>query len=132
MPFKELLSRKRKGTKVSAPDKSVAKVEQPRKYTYDELLNAESALGRTLFGPIPAGHQREFFALRRNVWMWYENWFDEKGHVEELILRYEVRPDGVYKKPGDGSYVQIHGDELKNFATAVRSYYSLVKTQLYC
>ena len=37
----------------------------PRFYSnrlsYQELLNAESALGRTLFGPIPDGHQREFF-----------------------------------------------------------------------
>ena len=31
------------------------------KISLDDLINAESAIGRTLFGPIPAGHQREFF-----------------------------------------------------------------------
>ena len=27
-------------------------------FTYEDLVNAESALGRTLFGPIPEGHRR--------------------------------------------------------------------------
>ena len=27
-------------------------------FTYEELINAESALGRTLFGPVPEGCRR--------------------------------------------------------------------------
>lgn len=102
-----------------------------RRHTYDELINAESAIGRTLFGPIPSGHQREFFAMRRNIWMWYENWFDEAGQIREMALRYEVRPDGVYKKPLGGVYKKIEGGELDNFVTAVRKYSERVKSELY-
>ncbi len=102
-----------------------------RRLSYDDLINAESSLGRTLFGPIPEGHQREFFALRRNSWMWYENWFDEAGRVQEMMLKYEVRPDGVYKKPRGGSYTKIEGGELNNFIAAVKGYYALVMKRLY-
>lgn len=105
---------------------------QAFKFSYDDLLNAESELGRTLFGPIPYGHQREFFESKKNVWIWYESWLDENGAPQNMIIRYEVRPTGVYKRPNDGSYQKIEGDELNNFVTAVRSYFDLVKRELYC
>ena len=98
----------------------------------DELINAESALGRTLFGPIPEGHQREFFASKRNVWFWYESWVDAAGVAQEMTVRYEVRPTGVYKRVADGRYSKIEGAELNNFRKAARSYLDLVKTKLYC
>lgn len=98
---------------------------------YRDLINAESALGRTIFGPVPAGHQREFFAYRKNVWLWYEAWTDTRGRAESMTVRYEVRPDGVYKRPNNGAYEKLGAAELENFCAAVRSYYSLVKTRLY-
>ncbi len=100
--------------------------------TYDELINAESALGRTLFGPIPEGHQREFFASRKNVWIWHESWTDKFGALQDLTVRYEVRPTGVYKRANKGNYQKIEGAELDNFRQAARSYLNLVKTKLYC
>ena len=100
--------------------------------SYNDLVNAESALGRTLFGPIPAGHQREFFIAKKNVWLWHENWYDELGQKQEITIRYEVRPTGVFKKTIGGSYEKINGAELNNFCTAARSYLQLVKTKLYC
>ncbi|MBQ3296768.1 hypothetical protein IJH01_01380 [Candidatus Saccharibacteria bacterium] len=102
------------------------------KLSYDDLINAESALGRTLFGPIPAGHKREFFAAKKNVWIWYESWTDAAGAVQDMIVRYEVRPTGVYKRAGKGSYQRIEGEELNNFRRAAHSYLTLVKTKLYC
>ena len=102
------------------------------KISLDELINADSELGRTLFGPIPEGHQREFFAGKRNVWFWYESWTDAAGALQEMTLRYEVRPTGVYMKPAGGSYRKIEGDELNNFCKAVRGYLDLVKRKLYC
>lgn len=101
-------------------------------FTYDDLLNAESEIGRTLFGPIPLGHQREFFESKKNVWIWHENWLDELGNPKVITIRYEVRPAGVYKKPLGGGYEKLEGDELDNFVTAVRTYYDLVKHELYC
>lgn len=100
--------------------------------TYDELINAESELGRTLFGPIPVGHQREFFKSRNNVWIWHEHWTDEFGNLQDITVRYEVRPEGVFKKISSGNYEKLTGDELNNFRQAARSYLELVKTKLYC
>lgn len=102
------------------------------KLTYSDLINAESALGRTLFGPIPEGHNREFFAARKNVWIWHESWKDKFGGLQDMTVRYEVRPTGVFKRAGQGNYEKIEGEELDNFRRAAHSYLDLVKTKLYC
>lgn len=108
---------------------------KPKRYTskpsYDDLINIESNLGRTLFGPVPEGHQREFFASKPNVWIWYDKWEDITGVIHEMTIRYEVRPDGVFKKTPDGKFAQIEGTELDNFVNAARRYFDLVKTQIY-
>ena len=101
------------------------------KLSYDELVNAESELGRTLFGQIPAGRQREFFEYRKNIWIWHESWTDKNGKTQETTIRYEVRPDGVYKKPSGGNYEKLKGKELENFVTAAKKYFELVKEKLY-
>lgn len=102
------------------------------KLTLDELINAESVIGRTVFGPVPEGHRREFFESRKNVWFWYESWVDASGIMHEMTIRYEVRPTGVYKKVIGGKYAKLEGDELNNFRKAARSYLNLIKTKLYC
>ena len=90
--------------------------------TTDDLINAESALGRTIFGPVPKDYPREFFHYQNNIWIWHEN---------GLTTRYEVRPTGVFKKSPDGKYHQIQDAELANFRTAARTYLTLIKSQLY-
>ena len=102
------------------------------KLTYEDLINAESALGRTLFGPIPAGHNREFFAAKKNVWIWHESWTDNLGALQDMTVRYEVRPTGVFKRANQGNYEKIEGAELDNFRRAAHSYLDLVKSKLYC
>ena len=102
------------------------------KFSYEDLINAESALGRTVFGPIPEGHRREFFESKRNVWIWHESFVNKVGQLEEMTVRYEVRPTGVYKKPAGGVYEKITGDELNNFRKAAKEYLKLVKSKLYC
>ena len=99
--------------------------------SYDDLLSAESELGRTLFGPIPVGHQREFFKHRGNVWIWHENWLNEAGTEQSITIRYEVRANGVYKKVPGAPYQKLVGSELDNFRLAARSYFDLVKQNLY-
>ncbi|MBQ6147749.1 hypothetical protein IJH66_02510 [Candidatus Saccharibacteria bacterium] len=98
--------------------------------TVEDLINAESELGRTLFGPIPAGHQREFFEHKKNVWIWHESW-NEFGSRKETTIRYEVRENGVYKKPLGGVYTKLKGAELLNFRKAARAYLNLIKQNLY-
>ena len=101
------------------------------KLTYEELINAESALGKTIFGPIPEGHQREFFEYRKNVWIWHESFVDPAGVMQNMTVRYEVRPDGVFKRPNNGNYRKIEGVELENFRRAASIYLNLIKTKLY-
>lgn len=100
--------------------------------SYDDLINAEAELGRTLFGPVPQGHRREFFTAKKNVWIWYESWTDQMGKTNDMTIRYEVRPNGVFKRANMGNYQRIEGAELENFRRAARSYLTLVKTKLYC
>ncbi len=96
-----------------------------------DLINAESRLGASLFGPIPAGHRREFFRYRHNIWIYHENWRDQKNKRKEMTITYSVRENGVYKCPLGGDYVKIKGAELENFKKATRAYLKLVKSQLY-
>lgn len=97
--------------------------DERRKAVERDLINAESALGRTLFGEVKAGHTREFFCLKKNVWLWYE---------DGLMIRYEVRENGVYKQIGSNTtYVKVAGEELQNFRNATKAYLNLVKSHIY-
>ena len=99
--------------------------------TRAELINAESSIGRTLFGPIPTGHRREFFHDRGNVWIWHEGWTEPNHGPHQITVRYEVRPTGVFKKLSAGSYVALEGNELENFRRAAHAYLYLIKRHLY-
>ncbi len=101
----------------SAPNK-----DDRRRAVERDLINAESALGRTIFGQITPGHTREFFCLKRNVWIWHE---------DGVTVRYEVRENGVFKQIGKGNYNKITGTELENFRNATKAYLKLVRTNLY-
>ncbi len=101
-----------------------------RKLTEADLINVESKLGASLFGPIPEGHRREFFRFQHNIWIFHESW-EEDGKSSESTITYEVRENGVYKLPLGGQYIKIKGDELENFRTAVKSYVKIVKARLY-
>ena len=104
---------------------------KPRKTkSLEDKINLESELGRTIFGPIPAGHQREFFEHRKNLWIWHEAWLDS-GKEHSITIRYEVRPDGVFKKTNGSAYYKLEGLELQNFINATRRYLELIKTKLY-
>lgn len=95
-----------------------------------DLINAESALGATLFGPIPAGHRREFFRYRHNIWVFHESWHEGEKKLESTIT-YEVKESGVYKCPLGDEYKKIKGAELENFRRATHEYLKLVKSKLY-
>lgn len=132
MSVKKLLKKRESRRTRRRVDQAVRSGHYTNKFSYEELMNAESKLGRTLFGPVPEGHQREFFQSRRNVWIWHESFVNQLGKIEEMTIRYEVRPTGVFKKPAGGSYERITGAELENFRRAAHGYLDLVKTKLYC
>lgn len=96
--------------------------EERRQAVERDLINAESALGRTLFGDVAPGHQREFFMHKKNVWIWHE---------DGKTIRYEVRQNGVYKKMDETGYHKVTGVELDHFRAAASAYLKLVKSQIY-
>lgn len=99
--------------------------------TERELIEIESQIGRYLFGPIAKGHEREFFCLDEHTWVWYEEWKDESGKKQNRTTRFEVHHNGILKVRDGGHYQYLEGDELENFATAVRMYYEQVMRGIY-
>jgi hypothetical protein len=102
----------------------------PKKITEADLINAESEAAREIFGPVPAGHRREFFHHGKNVWIFHESW-PNGDQTREMTVRYEVRMTGVFKKPLGGKYKQLSGSELDNFIRATRKYLKLIKVRVY-
>ena len=98
------------------------KAEERRAAVEKDLINAESALGRTLFGNVEPGHRREFFMHKKNVWIWHE---------DGMTIRYEVRSNGVFKKVNDSGYHKVTGEELAHFRAAASAYLKLVKSRIY-
>lgn len=99
--------------------------------TERELLTLESEIGAKLFGPIPAGHRREFFCLDATTWIWYEEWLDDKRKKQTSTVRYEVNEHGILKVQEGGRYSYLEGEEFQNFGIAVHMYYEQVARQIY-
>ena len=98
---------------------------------YEQLLGFESKYGGEMFGPVPKGHNRSFFKDKENVWIWYENWINSAGKTEEMIIRYEVRPSGVFRRVGGNKYEKLSDIELDGFRVTAKNYLALMKSKLY-
>lgn len=97
--------------------------EARRRAVERNLINAESSVGRTVFGRVQPGHTREFFCLKKNVWIWHE---------DGITIRYEVRKNGVYKRvENEEHFHKIEGAELQNFTNATKAYLRLIKQNVY-
>ncbi len=97
-----------------------------------QLIKLESDIGRTLFGPIPSGHIREFFCLDAETWVWYEEWRDKNNQSQNHTIRYEVHPNGILKVLGGGAnYSFLNGQELENLSIATQAYKERVVRELY-
>ena len=100
------------------------------KLTERDLINAESAIGRQLFGEIPEGHTRDFFCLDKNTWVWHEEW-KEGRETKTQTVRYEIRGDKMVKISGSGEYSHVKGAELANLTLAIKLYYEQVMRNVY-
>lgn len=100
--------------------------------TERELIQKESEIGSQLFGPIPAGHHRQFFNLDRSTWIWYEEWVDPATKKrQEATIRYEIHQNGILKAQEGARYNFLEGQELTNFITAVQIYYERTMREIY-
>lgn len=86
------------------------------------LIRKEAQIGGRLFGPVPAGHRREFFCLDEHTWVWHEQWLDN-GVTKSATTYYTVRPNTVLKsQDGLTHYKELSLTEAKNFNKAVELY----------
>jgi len=102
-----------------------------KKVTERELIQRESEVGRELFGPVPAGHRREFFCLDEKTCVWYEEYKDTKGKLVTHTTRYEIQGDKVLKAQDGAKYSYLEGAELNNLLTAISLYYDKVLRKIY-
>lgn len=102
-----------------------------RRLTERELIEREARVGGELFGPIAAGHRREFFCLDERTWVWHEEWNDADGRRHVTSTRYEIHDNGVLKAQDGKVYRFIEGEELRNFVVAVRLYYETTAQDIY-
>lgn len=99
--------------------------------TERELLKLESEVGSKLFGPVPAGHRREFFCLDNRTWIWHEEWISQDKKLQTSTVRYEINDTGVLKVQEGARYSYLEGEELQNFGLSVRMYYEQVTRDVY-
>jgi hypothetical protein len=102
-----------------------------KKLTERELIELEAEIGGKLFGPIPAGHRREFFCLDEHTWVWHEEWVDENRQRKVTSTRYEIHDNGILKAQDGKVYKFIEGAELRNLVLAIRLYYEAVARGIY-
>ena len=103
----------------------------PKNLTKRHLIEQESEQGKTIFGPIAAGHRREFFRLDDHTWVWYEEWKDENNKKQSRTTRYELHSNGILKVQDNGAYSFIEGEELHNLTMAIQTYYERVMRNVY-
>ena len=96
------------------PEENYAAIER-------KLIRREAKIGGKLFGPLPEGHERQFFCLDEHTWVWHEIWTDQNGESHTLTTRYEVRPEGILKVQ-NGSYQRLTRNEVKNLLKAAELY----------
>src|ERR1700722_8281876 len=89
------------------------------------MMSNEAEIGGRLFGPVAKGHKRQFFALDRHTWIWYEEWI-ENGRRQAVTTHYEIRPNGILKIQDGQPNQFLTLEEARNLQAATLKYYELV------
>lgn len=95
-----------------------------------ELISREAKIGGAIFGPAPAGVEREFFCLDDRTWVWHESWKDSGGKQQSLTTRYELRGNQIVKVQ-DGVYQQLTSAEKKHLKSAIEIYHEQIMQSMY-
>ncbi len=103
---------------------------QRRADLYRNLIRHEAKIGGQVFGPVPAGHRREFFCLDDHTWVWHEEWQDEYRQQHVRTTRYDMRPDGILKAQ-NGHYQRVTAGEAIRLGKAIDLYLDRVNREMY-
>lgn len=87
-----------------------------------KLIQREAKIGGKLFGPLPKGHERQFFCLDEHTLVWHESWVDEFGQRRTITTRYDIRPSGILKSQNGRGYQQLTKTEVQNLKKAAKLY----------
>lgn len=93
---------------------------------YRNMLRDVAQMGGTVFGPIPKGVRREFFALDEHTWVWHEEWTDENGKYRVCTTRYDIRPHGILKAQDGQPYQRVSADEANRLCDAAQEFQRLI------
>lgn len=102
-----------------------------KKFTERELIQLESQIGATLFGPLPPRTQRSFFNLDERTWIWHEETEIDHGQKQRATIRYEIQDKGILKVQEGSRYSYLEGSELDNFMVATQQYYERIAREIY-
>jgi hypothetical protein len=109
--------------------KLLPRTDEQREADFDrQLIRAEAKIGGKLFGPVPKGHDRQFFCLDEHTWIWHEEW-TENGQIKAITTRYDVRPSGVIKSQNGQVNQRLSLTEARNLYVAIGLYYKHVSAQ---
>lgn len=89
---------------------------------YRNMLRDAAKIGGEVFGPVPAGHRREFFCLDEHAWVWHEEWTDANGARQVRTTRYDIRPHGIFKVQDGLPYKHVSDEEAQRLHSAVKEY----------
>lgn len=98
---------------------------------YRSLIRHEAKIGGELFGTPPAGVRRDFFCLDEHTVIWHEEWNDESGKLVVKTIRYDIRPNGVFKTANGSQSVPVSAGETRKLHTAVKQYKERASRELY-
>jgi hypothetical protein len=105
---------------------------QKKRAKLRELMRRESQIGATLFGPIPSGHQRDFFCLDARTWVWIEQWYDHEAKSAKMMqVQYEFQTRGVLKSVDGVAVGFVQADELARLLKAIYTYQQKVHQEIY-
>ena len=96
----------------------------------NDLIRRESRIGRTIFGPISKGHNREFFRIDKQTWIWQETW-KQDGSTHHKDTKYLIRDREILKSVNGNSYHRVSLEEAENLDAAINTYVSRVKSEIY-
>jgi hypothetical protein len=96
-----------------------------------QLIQKESEIGRTLFGKIPEGHQRDFYVYDERTVIWNEAWVDANNKKHFVRTRYELYPKKIVKAQDGRAPEFLSRDEAVRLVEALRVYKEQVTKKIY-
>lgn len=98
--------------------------------SYNDVIRQAAKIGGSLFGEVPKNHNRQFFCLDEDTWVWHDEWRDEAGKTHVDNFQYRINGNQVVKVFPNGSIHHLKDQEMINFYQAIDLYSKIIPLQL--